>query len=397
MTLEQMQQNLSLSKLPACFPALYAQIKDTYEVHGTRILSDDYITQTLESCYALEPYRKTVLEAATQLRQDRALCLLVCLLEAWVADGGNVSDPEYEAPVGEGLAYDFLHLFPAIPTMPASVVHMRKRGVPEDVIAATMGEYDFCVDMCNTRMGRPAFDRGRLNWITRVIRNELIRIGRFKYDLPGNFLKGARVYRSAAGETVILADALRIHRSGRVLGSVGHMDEDGSFQAEITETETAVTGHRAVDGIVEKGLTTLSKKDWTLCLSEADTFPRIHIPADGSFDRETVNASYERAREIFDTCYPDRPYKAFFCSTWLMSTDLRKILKPTSNILSFQEPFTLIPWPSSGRLVFSFAFQMDAAIPEDLNALPENTSLQRAVKQLYLNGGYIHECAGFFF
>lgn len=397
MTLEQMQQNLSLSKLPACFPALYAQIKDTYEVHGTRILSDDYITQTLESCYALEPYRKTVLEAAAQLRQNEAMCLLVCLLEQWIRTGGNLADPDYEAPAGQGLACDFLHLFPAIPTMPESVSHLRGRGIPEDVIAATMGEYDFCVDMCNTRLGRPAFDRGRLNWITRVIRNELIRIGRFKYDLPGNFLKGARVYRSAAGETVILADNLRIHRSGRVLGSVGHTDEDGSFQAEITETETAVTGHRAVDGIVEKELTTLSKKDWTLCLSEADTFPRIHIPADGSFDRETVNASYERAREIFAKCYPDYPYKAFFCSTWLMSTDLRKILKPTSNILSFQEPFTLIPFRSSGRLVFSFAFQMDAAIPEDLNALPENTSLQRAVKQLYLNGGYIHECAGFFF
>lgn len=397
MTLDQMKEQLEISSLPGCFAQFYDRIANTWENRVKEILSDSFLAQTLENCYALKPWRELILEAAAQLRKNKALCLLVCLLEVWVAEGGAVSDKEYAPPKGDGLAYDFLHLFPAIPTMPASVDYLRKRGVPEDVIAATMGEYDFCVDMCNTRMGRPAFDRGRLNWITRVIRNELIRIGRFKYDLPGNFLKGARVYRSAAGETVILADALRIHRSGRVLGSVGHTDEDGSFQAEITETETAVTGHRAVDGIVEKGLTTLSKKDWTLCLSEADTFPRIHIPPDGSFDRETVNASYERAREIFDTCYPDRPYKAFFCSTWLMSTDLRKILKPTSNILSFQEPFTLIPWPSSGRLVFSFAFQMDAAIPEDLNALPENTSLQRAVKQLYLNGGYIHECAGFFF
>lgn len=394
MTLEQMQQNLSLSKLPACFPALYAQIKDTYEV---QILSDDYIAQTLESCYALEPYRKTVLEAAAQLRQNEAMCLLVCLLEQWIRTGGNLADPDYEAPAGQGLAYDFLHLFPAIPTMPESVSHLRGRGVPEDVIAATMGEYDFCVDMCNTRLGRPAFDFGRLKWISRVIHDQLIRIGRFKYDLPGNYMEGVRVYRNGSGELVIFADNLQIHRSGRILGSVGHTDGDGSFLAEITETEDTVIGHKAVDGIVERTLTTLSKKEWQLCLSEADAMPRIHIPSDGNFDQETVNASYARAREIFARCYPDYPYKAFFCSSWLMSTDLRKILKPTSNILSFQEPFIFIPFRSSGRLVFSFAFQMNAAIPEDLNTLPENTSLQRAVKQLYLNGGYVHEGAGFFF
>lgn len=80
-----------------------------------------------------------------------------------------------------------------------------------------------------------------------------------------------------------------------------------------------------------------------------------------------------------------------------MSLDLRGLLKPSSNILAFQDGFVRIPWPSSGRHVFFFAFGMNAAIPEDLTALPETTSLQRAVKQLYLKGGYVHEGAGFFF
>ena len=391
-----MKEQLEISSFPGCFAQLYDQIANAWEKRATEILSDSFIAQTLENCYALKPWREQILEAAAQLRENKALCLLVCLLEVWIAEGGVVSDKEYVPPKGDGLAYDFLHLFPAIPTMPASVDHLRKRGVPEDVVEATMGEYDFCVNMCLERQGRPLFDRGRLNWITRVITNRLIRIGRFKYDLPDRFMQGVRVYRNAAGEVVVFADDLQIHSSGRVLGSVGHTEEENSFFARITESGVAVIGHKVIDGIVEKEVTSLDKQEWTLCLSSKDAFPRIHIPSDGSFDRETVAASYQRARQVFDTCYPDYPYKGFFCSSWLMSTDLRKVLKPTSNILAFQEPFTHIPWRSSGRLVFSFAFGMDAAIPENIAALPEKTSLQRAVKQLYLKGEYIHEGAGFF-
>lgn len=396
MTLEKMQAQLGLETVPACFAQLYARMESTWQARGDLILSDAFIEKTLREAYCLEPYRGLILEAAALLREDNALCLLVCLLEAWIAEGGAVNDRQYCPPKGEGLAYDFLHLFPAIPTMPASVSHLRQRGVPEDVIAATMGEYDFCVNMCRERTGRPAFDRGRLNWICRVIRNQLIRIERFKYDLPGKFMQGVRVYRNEAGELAVLADGLRLHRSGRILGSAGHTDEEGSFLAEIKETEAAVTGYPAVDGIVRREPVTLSKKEWQLCLTGEDAFPRIHIPSDGGFDRQTIAHAYARAREVFDRCYPDYPYKGFFCTSWLMSTDLKEVLKPTSNILGFQEPFTQIPHLSTGRLVFSFVFGLDAAIPEDMDALPEKSSLQRAVKERYKAGSFIHEGAGFF-
>jgi hypothetical protein len=80
-----------------------------------------------------------------------------------------------------------------------------------------------------------------------------------------------------------------------------------------------------------------------------------------------------------------------------MSSDLREILRPSSNILAFQKSYTRIPVQSTGVTVFPFVFQMPAAIPKNLNLLPETTSLQRKVKRLYINGGHINECAGFFF
>jgi len=396
MTPEPMEKLRSVSSLPDCFDGIYERIADHWEARAGEILSDDFIARTLEACYALKPWTDAILHAARLIRRDRTLSLLICLLEGWIADGGNLYDAAYAPPVGDGPAYDFLHLFPAIPTMPASVAHMRRRNVPEDVIAATMGEYDYCVELCMDRLGRPAFDRGRLSWMTCLIRGSLIRIGRLKYDLPGRFMTGVRVYQNGAGDFMVLADGLRIHRSGRILGSAGCADEDGSFLAVITEDETTVTGHPAEGGFVRSKPTELSKKEWRLCLSPEDSLARIHIPPGNGFDPETVSHSYRQAREIFDTCYPDYPYRGFFCASWLMSTDLQRILKPASNILAFQKHFIQIPYQSSGKLVFSFVFGLNSGIPEDIAALPEATSLQRAIKQTYLNGGYIHEGAGFF-
>ncbi len=395
-TLQDMIKSLGLEKVPECFSQYYEEIRDTWRDRAQQILSEVYIQKTIAGSYALKDYVEIILEAAQQLRQREAMCLLACLLEKWMQQD-SVDSQQYQAPAGEGLAYDFLHLFPAIPAMPESIAHLRSRGVPEDVIRDTMGEYDYCVEMCRKSLGRPAFNWGRLVWIRHVTKNRLIRIGRFKYDLPGRYIQGFRAYRNAAGDITVLADGMQVHRSGGILGSVGLEDAEESFTTQIEETETTVTGHPIVKGLVERKRTALDKAQWKLCLSQEDLVPRIHIPPDGSFDRQIIEDSYQRAREIFGRCYPDYPYKAFFCHTWLLSPQLRRLLKPGSNILTFQEKFIPIPCQSGGNVCFSFLFGMTPQIPEDLGTLPENTSLQRAVKKLYLDGGYLYEGEGFFF
>lgn len=396
MTLEKMTQKLQMQTVPECFSAIYHEIRDSWEDRAQQILSDDYIKNTLADSYTLAGRVDIILQAAGQLRQNKALCLLVCLLERWVRQAA-IDMQQYQPPAGVGLAYDFLHLFPAISTMPESVAHLRQRGVPEEVIVETMAEYDYCVDMCQSNRGRPAFDLGRLRWIRCVITNRLIRIGRFKYDLPGKYMQGFRVYREESGNMTVLADGITVHCSGGVLGSAGMEDAAGSFTAQIEETETAVTGHPVMNGLVKKETVTLDKAVWRLVLSGEDNVPRIHIPPGNGFDKETMEASFEKARKIFRQCYPERPFKAFFCHTWLLSPQLRTILKPESNILTFQNLFTPIPCYSQGNGCFSFLFGMTPKCPQDFMALPEKTSLQRAVKQLYLDGGYLLEGEGFFF
>lgn len=395
MTLNEMQRALSLPRIPRAFPAIYKRIADTWEAHGQKILSEDFISKTLSECYALAPYRSEILRGAQAIGENPALCLFVCLIEAWMREGGDPAWPEFAAPQGEGIGYDMLYIYPAIPTMADSVAYLRSRNVPEDVIAGTMQEYDRCFADGEYRDGRPTMTVRLLSWMRTVIENRFINVGRLNYDIPGHYFEHVRIFRKES-ETVVLADNLTCHRSGRILGAAGCDDEADSFVATVTETENSVTGHKVVKGIVERETITLSKADWEQVLCDDDLVPRIHIPRQGSFDDTAVQASIDRAREIFATCYPDMPFKAIFCESWLLSEDLKDFLKPESKILAFQNRFIKVPLKSEGADAFDFVYPLPIGY-RDYQNLPEDTSLQKAIKERYLKGGYVYEGAGFFY
>lgn len=395
MNLEQMKKELGISSVPECFDEIYCKIESTYEKHSDVILSEEYILGVLNECYALWAYKSLLVKAAMKVRRNAAMRLLVCMLECWVRMGGNANDERYIPPVGKGVAYDFLHLFAAIPTMPDSVKYMRDRRIPEDIIRATMREYDFCLEKCKERLGREAFDKGRLGWMRLVIGNQLLRIGRFKYELPSRKIKGISVYKNKSGELAVFADGMKVHRSGGILGSAGLEDETGSYTAEVFADDQKVRGHLIVDGCVQDETTELSLCEWDRCLGNEDSVVAVHIPKGGCFDRDTIEDSYQYAKKIFEECYPEKPFKAFYCCSWLMSRSLPDILKPTSNILAFQKKYTIFPCQSRGKSILSFVFPGKGEV-DDFDALAEETSLQKAVKKIYQSGRCIHEYGAFF-
>lgn len=394
MTLVEMQKQLQMEKIPEQWRAIYEGIKDTWQQDAEKILSDSYISEEISFAGCMKSNLNEILSCAKAVRENSALCLLVCLLHHWVVDGGNVMDADYTPPKAGTAEMAFLHLYPAIPTLRNSVQFLRQRNVPEDVIADTMAEYDYCLKFCQDSMGYPAFNRGRLHWICCVIHNRLIRVGQLKYDMPRHFVSGVKVYENKAQEKLVLSEGLTVHQSGRILGSAGAEDAEGSFLANLTETEGEITGYPVVNGLVKKEPITISKEEWHLYIDSQDLFLRIHIPVGSSFDTESLEKTYIRTRQVMADCFPDYPYKGFYCTSWLMSADLRDILKPDSNILKFQEKFVRLPFQSSGKGLFSFVFGTSPDV--DYTTLPEKTSLQRKAKEIYLNGGYIHEGAGFF-
>ena len=119
----------------------------------------------------------------------------------------------------------------------------------------------------------------------------------------------------------------------------------------------------------------------------------VHIPSDAVMTKEALRDSYNQAKAF----YPQQgiQFTDIICSTWLLSPVLKDILPPESRILNFQNDYEILELiPENNyfmRWVFDKEYGEDAG---DLTQLPENTSLQRGVKKLLLEGKTVGDARG---
>ncbi len=118
-----------------------------------------------------------------------------------------------------------------------------------------------------------------------------------------------------------------------------------------------------------------------------------HIPRSGPLDPTAVDESLARAADFFPQHFPDRPVTDFWCSSWLLDPMLADGLDPASNMARFQRRWHLYGDPMPGdedALFFTFARRGKV----DLDALPQQTSLQRLVVQRLRAGEHWSSPAG---
>ncbi len=118
-----------------------------------------------------------------------------------------------------------------------------------------------------------------------------------------------------------------------------------------------------------------------------------HIPRSGPLTPAEVDASFAAAREFFADHFADHPTDAFFCHSWLLDPDLAAALSETSNMALFQRRWTLEGEPGPGdedAVFFTFARRP----PVDLDALPRDTTLQRAILDRIAAGEHWHVWGG---
>jgi len=114
----------------------------------------------------------------------------------------------------------------------------------------------------------------------------------------------------------------------------------------------------------------------------------VHIPSNAVLSREELDKSYSHARAFFrDTEYENVP---FFCDSWLLAPKLKEILPESSGILRFQNDFTIIDSSDDDSANLRVFKRYHMSIDE----LPEDTSLQRKLKQLLAKGETLGEGTG---
>lgn len=109
----------------------------------------------------------------------------------------------------------------------------------------------------------------------------------------------------------------------------------------------------------------------------------IHIPSDADLSRMVLLESFRQATEFFRHFFPDYRYRAAYCGTWLLSDNLRSILPENSRIRQFQDCFDMAGCDDSRNACITWVFKREYDNPADY---PEDTSLQRSIKQMILSG-----------
>ncbi|MET1005410.1 MAG: acyltransferase domain-containing protein [Propionibacteriaceae bacterium] len=122
----------------------------------------------------------------------------------------------------------------------------------------------------------------------------------------------------------------------------------------------------------------LGRLQFNLQKTDAEWVLSTHIPATGALTPASVDDAFRQARDFFATHFADYPSGDFYCSSWLLDPELSKALPAESNMARFQSRWRLYGEPMRGDddvLFFTFFRRGDV----DLETLPQDTSLQRAI------------------
>ncbi|MBO5166631.1 MAG: DUF5596 domain-containing protein [Lachnospiraceae bacterium] len=117
----------------------------------------------------------------------------------------------------------------------------------------------------------------------------------------------------------------------------------------------------------------------------------MHIPSDAVLVRENCHLSYMGARTFIAKHFPEHTGEEFVCCSWLLSPALEELLSENARINCFRKEFEITEWEKDSTEFLQWVFKReDIPIAE----LPEDTSLQRRMKQYLLQGGKVGEAMG---
>ena len=247
--------------------------------------------------------------------------------------------------------------------------------LPEQVVRDSMDQIYQRGVSCGRQLGSWGLDAGAARWLSNYLRGEIYALGRLAHQFWG-FEGLLRVYRHAATSKVIaLSD------SGVSYSADGQLcrDEnaDRAWTARLRVTDDEIVGHPILPtGRAAQEDVHLPTAEWRQVLGRGDPILYFHIPGGSPLDHEECGASFRDAMSFFPRYFPERPFRAIYCQTWLLDTQLEEWLSPTSNLVRFLREFYLFPGGVSEDVLWGTVF---GGRPADLGRAPRGTTLQRAV------------------
>lgn len=401
-SIEKLMESVGCEKWPERWREIYDQAMDDFDQSGCLLTDSGYYDALAEKYQVLQGELDTYKQAAIEVGQDENLARLLHLLYIALAqEEFNTADTAaFKLPCAPTetlqLGRDMLTGLAVCSQLPRCAERLRAKNIPEDVIRDVLRLPEKGLTTYRAHNGGVAgYDL--LDWYQLAIAGKLFPMGRLEMELYGSFLGNACVFRNDRGESIALAHGLSVHRDGVALGAGKYEDAEGSWEANVLETETAWEGYPfGEDGLVQKKTVRLNKSQWQKVMSKGDAVVQLHIPGSGKLSEEAVSESIERMRTFLETYYPEFQYKAFSCASWLLNPKVADLVGEDSNIVRFGKRFQRLTWKIHGMGVFYFVF-MQPSNDCNIENLQANTRLEKALKQYYLDGNRVHEMVGYFF
>lgn len=298
-------------------------------------------------------------------------------------------------PAADGSpARDMMPLFLLLSRVEWAMTEYARRGFPEEQIREMMGVFQSDFRSNIRQCGRPGINKNYYNWTIIFMYCCLLPCRGFKFDIRKNPTFATLLRNKETGALTVLVHDVAIHKSGYRLGTVGCTDEDGAFTPTLEETNTTFIGYAAdKNGLVFPEKKTFPKDQWEIVAKPGDDVLGIHIPRGMDIRSESVRYAIDGVTEHIHKYYPEYTIKSIHCSSWMLNPEFEDIMGKPSKLAAFSDLFCRYPTVSNGKAVFGFVFGRGS--DPDLATLPEDTSLQRAIKQRYLEGGYIHTFSGY--
>ncbi len=135
----------------------------------------------------------------------------------------------------------------------------------------------------------------------------------------------------------------------------------------------------------------IEELEYELDLRNNQKIISIHIPSDADITLEKLRSSYEAAKRFLYQFYPEFCEVDMMCETWMLSRSLPELLPATSKILGFQQSFRLIEENPEAKDYLEWVYKLGGSAKDNckLTELPEQTTLQKNMKQYLLDGGKV--------
>ncbi len=325
-----------------------------------------------------------------ELKQDERNIIYCYFLNSVIKAGNNafIESLCKPKPSANSELFDTLPLFSLLYEVPGMCKRLADKGVPQKIIDDTCNMFENQVQDFIDLHGHYGI-APYVTWLLLFINNKNIRIGRFNIEMAAAdkffaFRKGS--------ELCIMPHDVVFHKSGYCLGTVGFEDSDGSFTASVAETDGCYEGNPIVNALCMKEKLRLDKSEWEIIAKPGDKIISVHIPSGGRLDFDENTADLLYAAEIVTGHFGD--FKLFYCDSWLLEPEIKKVIGKETNMTRFADRFTRFPSKSRGNDVFSYLFLTLST--NDIGALPEDSSMRRAIKAHLASGGHILNHKGIF-